>query len=82
MERWIDKHVTGEGKASDVDKRQEKTREEDTRPPPVQLLRGRESNEVAMHGEVQTWSPHRISPDKEEVVNEDEEETQLNIAEI
>jgi hypothetical protein len=72
MESWTDKHVTG----------QRKTSTEDTRPPPIQRLSDRKADEVASHGEVQAWSPDRIFEDTEEALQEDEEETQLQIGEI
>jgi hypothetical protein len=70
----MDKHVTGEGKTSVVDKRQEKTGH---RPFSCRV------NESQM--KLQCMERYRhggIFSDTEDVLNEDEEETQLNKAEI
>jgi hypothetical protein len=70
----MDKHVTREAKTSDVDKRQENTMVEDTTPPPIQLLSEREL--------ISEQQLNRIFPEREDGGNDDEEETQVNIAEI
>ncbi len=43
------------------DKGQGKTGKEDTRHKPMQLLSEREADELARHGEIQTWSPDRTA---------------------
>jgi len=71
MERWMDKNVTGEAKTNDVDKR---AMLEETTPPPIVLLSEREL--------ISEQHSNRIFPDIEEGGKDDEEETQLQIAEI
>ncbi len=39
-------------------------------PPQLQMMNEREAQEVALFGEVLIWSPDRIMPDSEEVVEE------------
>ena len=65
MERWMEQHVTGEGKTRDVATKVAQDESQTKMLCERELLCERESNKVA-----------------QDVVNEDEEDTQLNIAEI